>query len=84
MFGHLVDFGLRLASIAICHLAHGCRRGAIWLALYSDCLENAIAMASQIGLRPHHPQRGRVLYHFRNFPLQFLCWECSHSLVVIF
>ena len=51
MFGHLAEFGLRLASFAICHLAHGCGRAAVWLTSYSDCLENAIAVNSQIGLR---------------------------------
>ena len=37
-------FALRLASIAVCHLAHGCGR-AMWLTSYSDCLKNVIETA---------------------------------------
>lgn len=51
MFGHLGEFGLRLASFTICHLAHGYRRGAMWPTLYSDCLEMLLLWLARLALR---------------------------------
>lgn len=44
MCGHPVEFGLKLASMAICHLAGGYGKIAVCLTSSSDCVKNGIAV----------------------------------------